>query len=113
MPPRTNKTNSNTADKNNSESNENEQDQEDLSVNLENNLKINDENNNYQIVEQQDNEDEDDDGEGWITPSNLTEIQKQSIIEGDKQEIIDVKLKVGCMTSDFSMQVVVCLFVKL
>ena len=105
LPPKTNKANDN-EDKDKNESND-QNEQEELSVNLENNLKLNDENNNDKIVEQNVDDDDGDDGEGWITPSNLTEIQRQSIVEGDKQEINDLKLKVGCMTSDFSMQVLV------
>ena len=45
------------------------------------------------------------DEDGWITPYNLKEIQKESLVEADKYEINDLKIKVGCMTSDFSMQV--------
>lgn len=68
---------------------------------------INDENNNeLNKNEEEEDEDNDDDEEGWIKPSNLVEVQKKSIIEADKQEINDLNLKVACMTSDFSMQVI-------
>lgn len=51
-------------------------------------------------------EDEADDGEGWITPANLEEAKKLSQLSGEEKEIQeDSQIKVGCMTSDFSMQV--------
>ncbi len=44
---------------------------------------------------------EDDDEEGWITPSNLQEVQKDmGGVDEEPEDII-----VGCMTSDFAMQV--------
>ena len=61
---------------------------------------------NTKELEDIENEEEDDEDEdGWITPYNLKEIQKESLVEADKYEINDLKIKVGCMTSDFSMQV--------
>lgn len=91
------------------ESNYKQQDEE-LSTSMENKLDLNDENNNHNennsVDEDDSNNNEESDEEGWITPSNLLEIQKQSIVDADKQEITDLKLKVGCMTSDFAMQVI-------
>lgn len=50
--------------------------------------------------EEGDEEDDDDDGGGWITPSNLKQVQLES---GDWTAPADVK--VGCLTTDFAMQV--------
>lgn len=51
-----------------------------------------------------DDDNDDDDEAGWIKPSNLKEMKKLSILESEQQELNNVKFKVGCMTSDFSMQ---------
>lgn len=51
--------------------------------------------------EQSDEEDEDDDdGGGWITPSNLKQVQMQAGNCGPSADV-----KVGCLTTDFAMQV--------
>ncbi len=86
---------------------------EQLSANLKDKLDLSSENNHVNNIsddglENTEESEELEDGdveEGWITPSNLNEIQKQCIAEAEKQEIADFKIKVGCMTSDFSMQV--------
>lgn len=45
------------------------------------------------------------DDEGWITPGNLEQIKKLSQVESDQKTIEESsQVKVGCMTSDFSMQ---------
>ncbi|XP_072374092.1 RNA-binding protein NOB1 isoform X2 [Scyliorhinus torazame] len=44
-------------------------------------------------------EDDDDDDDGWITPSNIQQIHQDM---GCSETVTDVK--VGCMTTDFSMQ---------
>ncbi len=63
---------------------------------------VKDLNNNSGAPEEQ----EADDGEGWITPANLEEAKKLSQLSGEEKEIQeDSQIKVGCMTSDFSMQV--------
>lgn len=85
---------------------------EQLSANLKDKLDLSSENNHVNNIsddglENTEESEELEDGdveEGWITPSNLNEIQKQCIAEAEKQEIADFKIKVGCMTSDFSMQ---------
>jgi hypothetical protein len=51
-------------------------------------------------------EDEDEDDKGWITPSNLEQVKKSSIVESEQQDLNDLNIKVACMTSDFSMQVI-------
>lgn len=51
--------------------------------------------------EEEEQEDEDDDdGGGWITPSNIKQVQ---LDVGNGEAPADVK--VGCMTTDFAMQV--------
>ena len=50
--------------------------------------------------EEEAEEEEEDDGEGWITPSNLKQVQLES---GDWTAPADIK--VGCLTTDFAMQV--------
>jgi RNA-binding protein NOB1 len=54
--------------------------------------------------EEEENNDEEND-DGWIKPSNLEEKKKLDLINSDEKELGKQKLKVGCMTSDFSMQV--------
>ena len=52
-------------------------------------------------------EDDDDDSEGWITPGNLKEKQRQMINTGlgaGTNEKIE-KVTVACLTTDFAMQV--------
>lgn len=49
--------------------------------------------------EDEDEDDDDDDGGGWITPSNIKQVQLES---GDWTAPVDVK--VGCLTTDFAMQ---------
>jgi len=96
-------------------SNENEKDlDEQLSANLKDKLDLSTEKNDVNNIsddglentEESEEIEDGDEEEGWITPSNLNEIQKQCIAEAEKQEISDFKIKVGCMTSDFSMQVI-------
>ena len=48
---------------------------------------------------------EEEDNMGWITPGNLAEVKKHSKLTGEEVEIEDSQIRVGCMTSDFSMQV--------
>lgn len=50
--------------------------------------------------EEEDDEDSDDDDEGWITPSNLKQAQKQV----NSQLMEEKHVKVACMTTDFAMQ---------
>ena len=52
-------------------------------------------------MEEDEDEEEEDDGEGWITPSNLKQVQLES---GDWTAPADIK--VGCLTTDFAMQVI-------
>ena len=59
--------------------------------------------------EDDEDEDEEDDEEGgeWITPGNLDEIKKLSMVDSDQSQLGENnKIKVGCMTSDFAMQVI-------
>ena len=48
---------------------------------------------------------EDDDDAGWITPDNISSSKQASIAEADESDWPDLKLKVGCVTGDFAMQV--------
>ena len=57
------------------------------------------------VNENEEENDGDEDEEGWIKPSNLEQMKKLSIIESEQQNIENLQIKVGCMTSDFSMQV--------
>lgn len=43
---------------------------------------------------------EDDDGGGWITPSNLKQVQMDV-----GHSVNSANVKVGCVTTDFAMQV--------
>lgn len=54
-----------------------------------------------QSDDENDDDDDDGDGGGWITPSNLKQVQMQAT--GDCGPSADVK--VGCVTTDFAMQV--------
>lgn len=45
-------------------------------------------------------QDSDDDGGGWITPSNIKQIQQEM-----KQCAVPRDVRVGCVTTDFAMQV--------
>lgn len=45
-------------------------------------------------------EDSDDDGGGWITPSNIKQIQQEL-----EQCDVPKDVRVGCVTTDFAMQV--------
>ena len=60
-------------------------------------------------VNENEAENDEDDEEGWIKPSNLEQMKKLSIIESEQQDIENLQIKVGCMTSDFSMQVSIIL----
>ena len=53
--------------------------------------------------EESEDESEDDDEEGWITPSNVDEMNKlmTGVVPGDVEELCTV----GCLTTDFAMQV--------
>lgn len=53
-------------------------------------------------------ENSDDDGGGWITPSNIRQVKMDS---ADWTAPADVK--VGCLTTDFAMQVISCSIVTL
>uniref|UniRef100_UPI00358E7E47 RNA-binding protein NOB1 isoform X2 n=1 Tax=Myxine glutinosa TaxID=7769 RepID=UPI00358E7E47 len=52
-----------------------------------------------EVISVEDESDEDDDGEGWITPSNIRELQKDSC----KEKLVE-GTKVACLTTDFAMQ---------
>ena len=56
---------------------------------------------NEEESEDEEEEEDDDDDEGWITPSNLQQVQKDM---GGLDEDVD-DIVVGCMTTDFAMQV--------
>jgi len=59
---------------------------------------------NEEVIE----EENDDDDEGWITPSNIKEMKQKIISEVD----VEVKPVVGCLTTDFAMQVMAALMRK-
>lgn len=63
--------------------------------------------NKEEVVQEgeEENKEQDDDNEGWINPSNLEQFKKTSLVESEEQELTNMKLKVACMTADFSMQV--------
>lgn len=50
--------------------------------------------------EPDDDEDEEDDGGGWITPSNIKQLKMDSADWTAPADVI-----VGCLTTDFAMQV--------
>lgn len=50
--------------------------------------------------EERKDEDSDSDGGGWITPSNIKQIQRES-----EQCAVPKDVRVGCVTTDFAMQV--------
>ena len=50
--------------------------------------------------EERKDRDSDDDGGGWITPSNIKQIQQEM-----KQCAVPKDVRVGCVTTDFAMQV--------
>ena len=50
--------------------------------------------------EERKDEDSDDDGGGWITPSNIKQIQREL-----EQCAVPKDVRVGCVTTDFAMQV--------
>ncbi|XP_065601358.1 RNA-binding protein NOB1 [Cyrtonyx montezumae] len=50
--------------------------------------------------EEEDDEEESDDDEGWITPSNLKQIQQDT----GHCDTVPANVQVGCVTTDFSMQ---------
>lgn len=57
------------------------------------------------IVEEEEDEDDDDDEEdniGWITPQNISQVREQMVGSGETNL---EGIKVGCMTTDFAMQV--------
>jgi hypothetical protein len=45
------------------------------------------------------------DEEAWITPINLEEVKKINQADSGEKSFIDKTIPVGCITSDFSMQV--------
>ena len=51
---------------------------------------------------EEESEEEDDDDEGWITPRNIRQV-RQSMGAPDVEE--EAKVTVGCLTTDFAMQV--------
>lgn len=59
---------------------------------------------------EEDEEEEEDDDDGWITPSNITSL-KQKMSHADQER---VAVCVGCVTTDFAMQVpylgLICIF---
>lgn len=50
--------------------------------------------------EEGDHHDEDDDGGGWITPGNIKQIQQDMGVREAPDNVV-----VGCLTTDFAMQV--------
>ncbi len=90
-----------------------EEDENRLIENFDNSLKLDDKtdkdlnNNTDADVVDVVGDDEEDDGEGWITPGNLEEMKKLSQLSCEEKEIKDSQITVGCMTSDFSMQVLI------
>ncbi|XP_051580905.1 RNA-binding protein NOB1-like [Myxocyprinus asiaticus] len=50
-------------------------------------------------VDKPEKEQSDDDGGGWITPSNIKQVQMDAGIQGPSADV-----KVGCVTTDFAMQ---------
>ncbi|OWK16421.1 NOB1 [Cervus elaphus hippelaphus] len=50
-------------------------------------------------LEERKDQDSDDDGGGWITPSNIKQIQQEM-----KQCAVPKDVRVGCVTTDFAMQ---------
>ncbi len=50
--------------------------------------------------DEEEDEDEEDDGGGWITPSNIKQVKMDSADWTAPAEV-----KVGCLTTDFAMQV--------
>lgn len=63
------------------------------------------ENSNEEDQSEEENNNEDE--EGWITPGNLDKMKQLSIVESELEQIDNLKFKVACMTSDFSMQVTI------
>ena len=56
---------------------------------------------NEESDDDDDGDDDDDDDEGWITPSNIKSVkQKMGMPESEKASV-----PVGCLTTDFAMQV--------
>lgn len=59
---------------------------------------------------EEDEEEEEEDDDGWITPSNITSL-KQKMSHADQER---VAVCVGCVTTDFAMQVpylgLICIF---
>ncbi|KAL0978017.1 hypothetical protein UPYG_G00164830 [Umbra pygmaea] len=49
--------------------------------------------------EEEEEEDDDDDGSGWITPSNIKQVQMET-----RSWVSSVGVTVGCLTTDFAMQ---------
>lgn len=50
--------------------------------------------------EESKDQDSDDDGGGWITPKNIRQIQQEM-----EQCAVPKDVRVGCVTTDFAMQV--------
>lgn len=62
--------------------------------------------------ENEDDDDNDDDKEGWINPSNLQKVRKQAEMCAEQEHINSgAHFKVACMTSDFSMQVEISIYI--
>ena len=51
-----------------------------------------------------DNDDDDDDDDGWITPDNIKHIKSQ--MGKETLDEVPANVTVGCLTTDFAMQVV-------
>lgn len=45
------------------------------------------------------------DEEAWITPENLEKVKKINQLDSGEKSLINNSIPVGCITSDFSMQV--------
>ena len=56
-----------------------------------------------EISDGDDNSNEDDDDEGWITPGNIGKIKIE--LQQDRSSVEAAGVTVGCMTSDFAIQV--------
>lgn len=105
-----NKVSSNTTDDKNNESTA-----DDITTGMEtlttDNITLNDSRDNDEGFEDVDNDDDldsnsdSDDDDGWITPDNIKQVKSQM----GKQTLVAVpaNVTVGCLTTDFAMQVVI------
>lgn len=54
------------------------------------------------VEEEEDDDDDEEDNIGWITPQNISQVREQMVGSGETNL---EGIKVGCMTTDFAMQV--------